>query len=90
MYQTSPLFSNYDNISLQGQIDTNFVEQALVREMGFDVGQVINDVQKEEIRSTIDKLLPNISTEERITAEDKVMYEMKFKNKDLQYIAKLK
>ena len=90
VYQTSPLFSNYDNISLQSQIDTNFVEQTLVREMDFDVGQVINDVQKEEIRSTIDKLLPNISTEERITAEDKVMYEMKFKNKDLQYIVKLK
>ncbi len=89
-YQTSQTFSNYENMSLQSQVNTKLVEEILVKERDFDVGQVINDFQREEIRDTIDRFLPNASTEEKIRAEQQVIYDMKFKNKDLQYIAKIK
>jgi len=89
-YQNNQSFSNYENISLQNQVNTKLVEEMLVKERDFNIGQVINDVQIEEIKDTIDKFIPNASAEEKITARDQVMYDMKFKNKDLKYITKLR
>jgi hypothetical protein len=89
-YQVNRPFSSYDNISLQNQVDTKLVEEILVKERDFNIGQVINDFQREEIRDTIDKFIPNASMEEKIKAEQQVIYDMKFKNKDLKYITKLR
>lgn len=90
VYQFNQPFSSYENISLQSQVNTKLVEEILVKERDFDVGQIISDIQKEEIRDTIERFLPNASAEEKIRAEQQVIYDMKFKNKDLQYIAKIK
>ena len=90
VYQTNQPFSTYENISLQNQMNTKMVEEILVKERDFNIGQVIGDAQREEIRDTIERFVPNASAEEKIRAEEQVMYDMKFKNKDLKYIAKLK
>ena len=90
IYQTTQSFSNYENISLQNQMNTKMVEEILIKERDFNVGQVINDVQREEIRETIDRFIPSASFEKKIKAEQQVMYDMKFKNKDLKYITKLR
>src|SRR3989344_7031324 len=90
IYQSAQPFSSYENIALQNQLNTKLVEEILVKEKDFNIGQVINDVQREEIRDTIDKFIPNASAEEKIRAEQQVVYDMKFKNKDLKYITKLR
>ena len=90
VYQSAQPFSSYENSALQNQLNTKMVEEILVKERDFNIGQVINDVQKEEIRDTIDKFIPNASAEEKIRAEQQVVYDMKFKNKDLKYVIKLR
>ena len=90
IYQSAQPFSSYENIALQNQLNTKMVEEILVKERDFNIGQVINDVQREEIRDTIDKFIPNASAEEKIRAEHQVVYDMKFKNKDLKYVIKLR
>jgi len=90
IYQSVQPFSNYNNLALQNQLNIRMVEEILIKEREFNVGQVISDVQREEIRDTIERFIPNASVEEKIRAEQQVMYEMKFKNKDLKYITRLK
>ncbi len=89
-YQNSARLSDYQNVSLQNQVNTKLVEEILVKEMDFNIGQVINDVQREEIRDTIERFIPNASVEEKINAEKQVLYDMRFKNKDIKYIPKLR
>ena len=90
VYQSAQPFSSYENIALQNQLNTKLVEEILIKEKDFNVGQMINDVQREEIRDTIDKFIPSASVEEKIRAEQQIVYDMKFKNKDLKYAIKLK
>ncbi|MEK6932418.1 MAG: hypothetical protein AABW56_01330 [Nanoarchaeota archaeon] len=89
-YQTAQLFTTYENMSQQSQTNARLIEEVLIKERDFDIGNAISENQREEIRDTIDKFMPNASVEERIKTEQQVFYDMKLKDKNLKYIAKLR
>ncbi len=68
-YQTAQLFTTYENMSQQSQTNARLIEEVLIKERDFDIGNAISENQREEIRDTIDKFMPNASVEERIKTE---------------------
>jgi len=90
VYQTNASFATYESMAQQNAANIRMVEQELIKEDIISFGQPISDVQKERIRDTIERFIPNASPEERIQAENQILYDIKSKDKDLKYISKLK
>ena len=90
VYQNLQSFSTYESIAMQNKIDTAMVEKILVQEDIVSLGQAVNDVQKEQIRGTIERFMPHASVEEKIAAEQQIVYHIGSKDKGLKYMPKLK
>ena len=90
VYQVNPSFSTYESVAQHDLTNARIVEKILVEEDILTPGSSISETQKEQLRDTIDRFMPNASTEERLTTEKQIIYDMKLKGEELRYIKKLK
>ena len=90
VYQAPQSFFDYQSLTQKDQINTRMVEEILIKEDILSVGEAISESKRDQLRETVERFMPNASTEERINAEKQIMYDMKLKGKELRYIPKLK
>ncbi len=88
VYQGNQISTAYELMSQQLNMKIGLIEEVLIKERDFNIGQVINESQREEIKETIDKIIPHASPEEKIMAEKKVIYNLQ--SKEHKYMTKLK
>ncbi len=88
VYQTNQL--TYESISQQLNTNIRLIEDVLVKESLITPGSTLDEVQKERIQDTIEKFMPHASPEEKLMAEQRIVYDIKTKDKDFKYATKLK